>query len=156
MLDIKLMRDQPAFVKAELAKTGTDPADVDRVLEADAERRHTQFELDEMRARRSRESKELGRMAPEEREARRTAMRELGDRIAAEEQKAAAIEQRFNDLMFGLRNLPRPYVPIGQSEADNKIVRSEGEPRQFDFKPVPHWELGEKLGIIDFERGVKL
>jgi seryl-tRNA synthetase len=55
-----------------------------------------------------------------------------------------------------MRNLPRPYVPVGKSEADNKIVRGEGHPAEFSFKPLPHWELGERLGIIDFERGVKL
>src|SRR5271163_4224464 len=156
MLDIKLIREQPALVKAELAKAGVSEGEVDRILECDSERRRTQFELDEMRARRSRESKELGRMAPEAREARRAEMRELGDRIAAEEQKLAAIERRFNELMLGLRNLPRPYVPAGHSEADNRIIRTEGEPRQFDFKPLPHWEIGERLGIIDFARGVKL
>jgi seryl-tRNA synthetase len=59
-------------------------------------------------------------------------------------------------MMLRLRNLPRPYTPTGSSEHDNVIVRTEGEPRQFDFKPLPHWELGEKLGIIDFDRGVKL
>jgi seryl-tRNA synthetase len=156
MLDIKLIREQTAFVKTELGKTGVDSAEVDRVLACDAERRRLQFELDELRARRTRESKELGRMAPEEREARRAEMRELGDRISAGEQRLAEVEHTFTDLMLGLRNLPRPYVPVGQSEADNKIVRSEGEPAQFDFKPQPHWEIGERLGIIDFERGVKL
>jgi seryl-tRNA synthetase len=156
MLDIKLIREQTAFVKTELGKAGVDSADVDRVLACDAERRRLQFELDELRARRTRESKELGRMAPEEREARRAEMRELGDRISAGEQRLAEVEHTFTDLMLGLRNLPRPYVPVGQSEADNKIVRSEGEPAQFDFKPQPHWEIGERLGIIDFERGVKL
>jgi seryl-tRNA synthetase len=156
MLDIKLMREQTAFVKAELAKAGVDEAEVDRVLACDAERRRLQFELDELRAHRTRESKELGRMAPEEREARRAEMRALGDRISAGEQKLTEVERNFTDLMLGLRNLPRPYVPVGQSEADNRVVRSEGEPAQFDFKPQPHWEIGERLGIIDFERGVKL
>jgi seryl-tRNA synthetase len=156
MLDIKLIREQPGFVKSELAKAGVEAAEVDRVLECDSERRKRQFELDEMRARRTRESKELGRMAPEQREGRRAEMRELGDRIASGEQYLTEVERRFTDLMLGLRNLPRPYVPIGQSEADNQVVRSEGEPRQFDFTPLPHWDLGERLGIIDFERGVKL
>ncbi|HEX4209376.1 MAG TPA: serine--tRNA ligase [Candidatus Binataceae bacterium] len=156
MLDIKLMREQPGFVKAELAKVGVDETEVDRVVACDAERRRLQFELDELRARRTRESKELGRMEPEAREARRSEMRELGDRIGAGEQRLAEVERNFTDLMLGLRNLPRPYVPVGQSEAGNKIVRSEGQPAQFDFKPQPHWEIGERLGIIDFERGVKL
>src|SRR6202034_1999798 len=120
------------------------------------ERRRLQFELDELRARRTRESKELGRMAPEEREGRRAEMRELGDRIGGGEQKLTEVERQFTELMLGLRNLPRSYVPIGRSEADNKIVRSEGEPAKFDLTPQPHWEIGERLGIIDLQRGGKL
>ncbi len=156
MLDIRLIREQTALVKTELGKAGVAAAEIDRVVECDAERRRLQRELDELRARRTRESKELGRMAPEERESRRAEMRALGDQITAGEQQLAEIELRFNDLMLGIRNIPRPYVPVGNGEADNVIVRSEGEPRKFDFKPAPHWDLGEKLGIIDFERGVKL
>jgi seryl-tRNA synthetase len=156
MLDIRLIRERPDFVKAELGKAGVAPVEIDEILECDAERRQSQRELDEMRARRTRESKELGRMTPEERESRRLEMRALGDQIAAGEQSLAEVERRFNDLMLGLRNIPRPYVPVGSGEADNQIVRTEGDPRQFEFKPAPHWELGEKLGIIDFERGVKL
>ncbi|HEY1849669.1 MAG TPA: serine--tRNA ligase [Candidatus Binataceae bacterium] len=156
MLDIRLIREQTDFVKAELGRAGVEAAEIDRIIECDAERRRLQRDLDEMRARRTRESKELGRMAPAERESKRLEMRALGDQISAGEQQLAEVEQRFNDLMLGIRNLPRPYVPTGLGEADNKIVRTEGEPREFDFKPVPHWELGEKLGIIDFERGVKL
>jgi seryl-tRNA synthetase len=156
MLDIRLIREQTALVKAELGKAGVDEAEIDLVVECDAERRRLQRELDEMRARRTRESKELGRMSPEERESKRVEMRALGDRIGAAEQKLAEVELRFSELMLGIRNIPRPYVPVGSGEADNKIVRSEGEPRKFDFEPRPHWELGEKLGIIDFERGVKL
>jgi seryl-tRNA synthetase len=83
-------------------------------------------------------------------------MRALGDRISAGERQLTELERQFEQLMLGMRNLPRPYVPVGKSEADNKIVRAEGQPAQFAFKPLPHWELGELLGIIDFERGVKL
>jgi seryl-tRNA synthetase len=156
MLDIRLIREQTAFVKAALGKAGVEEAEIDRVIECDAERRRIQHQLDEMRARRTRESKELGRLTPEEREPKRIEMRALGEQIAAAEQRLAEIEVTFNDLMLGIRNLPRPYVPVGSGESDNVIVRTEGEPRKFDFKPRPHWELGEKLGIIDFERGVKL
>jgi seryl-tRNA synthetase len=156
MLDIRLIREQTEMVKAELGKAGVEGAEIDRIVECDAERRRLQRELDELRAQRTRESKELGRMAPEEREGRRAEMRALGDRIGAGEREIAAVEVRFGELMLGVRNIPRPYVPAGSSEADNQVVRTEGEPRKFDFEPRPHWELGEKLGIIDFERGVKL
>jgi seryl-tRNA synthetase len=156
MLDIRLIREQTDFVKAELGKAGVDPIEIDRVVACDNQRRRLQHELDELRAQRTRESKELGRMAPEEREPRRLEMRALGDRIAASEQKLAEVEAGCIELMLGIRNIPRPYVPVGRGEADNKVVRVEGEPRKFEFTPAPHWELGEKLGIIDFERGVKL
>ena len=156
MIDIRLIRERTDFVKSELAKTGVDAGEIDAIVACDAERRRLQFELDEMRARRTRESKELGRMAPETRETRRAEMRELGDRITTGERSLTEIEQRLSELMLGLRNIPRPYVPVGTSEADNRVVRQEGEPAVLGFTPLAHWELGEKLGIIDFERGVKL
>jgi seryl-tRNA synthetase len=156
MLDIRLIREQPDFVKAELAKCGVDPAEVAQMLETDARRRRLQHELDDLRASRTRESRELGKATPEERERRRAEMRALGDRISADDRELAEVERQFEQLMLGMRNLPRPYVPVGKSEADNKIVRGEGQPAEFSFKPLPHWELGERLGIIDFERGVKL
>src|SRR5579884_1346010 len=156
MLDIKLIRERADYVKAELSRAGVNGTEIDAIIACDAERRRLQFELDELRARRTRESKELGRLAPEAREVRRAEMRELGERITAGERRMAEIEQRLTDLMLSVRNLPRPYVPTGSSEADNRVVRQEGEPAKLDFQPLPHWELGEKLGIIDFERGVKL
>ncbi len=156
MLDIKLIREQTDFVKAELAKTGTSPEEIDRLLQCDLERRQLQHQLDDLRARRKGESRELGKASPEERELKRAEMRELGERIGAGERKLAEIEARFRQMMLEVRNLPRPYTPVGSSAADNKIVRNEGEQRVFSFKPLPHWELGERLGIIDFERGVKL
>jgi len=156
MLDIRLIRERGDFVKSELAKSGVDSAEIDAIVACDAERRRMQFALDELRARRTRESKELGRMALEARETKRAEMRELSDQITSGERTLSEVEQRFSELMLGIRNIPRPYVPLGTSEADNRIVRQEGEPATLDFDPLAHWELGEKLGIIDFERGVKL
>jgi seryl-tRNA synthetase len=157
MLDLKLIRDQTDFVKAELAKTGADPAEIDRVVETDARRRKLQFELDELRARRTRESRELGKASPEEREKRRAEMRALADRIGTGERALAEIERALADLMLGIRNLPRPYVTVGKGEADNRVLRTVGTPQEFtSFKPLPHWDLATRLGIIDFDRGVKL
>jgi seryl-tRNA synthetase len=157
MLDIKLIREKPDFVKAELAKVGVEADQLDGVLEADARRRKLQFELDEMRAHRGRESKALGKASPEQREQSRAAMRELGDRITAGERELADLERDCEALLLMLPNLPRPHVPAGKDESENRIVRGEGTPQEFtSFKPLPHWELGEKLGIIDFDRGVKL
>lgn len=157
MLDIRLIREQPDFVKRELAKTGVAPAEVDRVLDIDARRRRLQHELDELRARRTRESKELGKASPQEREQKRTAMRALGDEIATGEHSLADLERDLSDLMLGIRNLPRPYVTVGTSEAENRVIKSVGARQEFtSFQPIPHWDLGAKLGVIDFDRGVKL
>jgi seryl-tRNA synthetase len=157
MLDIKLIRERPDFVKAELAKTGFRPAEVERVIVADARRRKQQFELDELRAHRSRESKALGKLAPADRESGRAEMRALGDRIGEGERALALSETECEYLMLAIPNIPRPHVPVGAGEAENRVARSEGTlPTFSSFKPAPHWEIGEKLGIIDFERGVKL
>lgn len=157
MLDIKLIREQPDRVRTKLAQTGVDPAEVARVLEADARRRKMQGELDDHRARRARESKELGKASPEERDKKRAEMRQLGETIAAGERDLTTLEAECDRLLMMLPNLPQDWVPIGKDESENKIVRSEGAPQEFtSFKARPHWELGEALGIIDFERGVKI
>jgi seryl-tRNA synthetase len=157
MLDIRLIREQPEFVKRELAKTGVAPAELDRVLEIDARRRRLQHELDELRARRTRESKELGKASPQEREQKRAEMRALGDQIATGEHDLTELERGLSDLMLGIRNLPRPYVTVGSGEADNRVIKSVGAPQEFtSFHPIPHWDLGAKLGVLDFDRGVKL
>ena len=156
MLDMRLIREDPDQIKAELRKVDFPPEEVDRILAADARRRRLQHDLDEMRAHRTRESKELGKLPPPERESRRAGMRALGDKIGEGERELTEVEDEFRRLMLFVPNLPRPWVPEGEGESANSVVRSEGEPRSFDFTPLPHWELGEKLGIIDFERGVKL
>ncbi|HUY39892.1 MAG TPA: serine--tRNA ligase [Candidatus Binataceae bacterium] len=157
MLDIKLIRENPGLVKAELAKVGVEGDELDRVLETDARRRKLQFELDELRSHRARESKELGKASPEVRDHKRAEMRALGDRITAGERDLTELESQSENFLLTLPNLPRPHVPVGKSDADNKIVRTVGAPQEFtSFKPLPHWELGERLGIIDFDRGVKI
>jgi seryl-tRNA synthetase len=156
MLDIRLIREQTELVKNELGRAGVAPEEIDQILACDQKRRMSQRDLDELRALRTRESRELGKASPEERDTRRTEMRRLGDQISRDEHELAAFEQQFHDLMLGVRNIPAPDTPTGHSERDNVVVRSEGEMRVCSFKPLPHWELGEHLGIIDFERGVKL
>jgi seryl-tRNA synthetase len=180
MLDIKLIRERPDFVKGELAKRGVDPAEVDRLLEADQKRRKLQAEVDQLRADRKRRSREVGKLPPEQRAAEIAKIRaeeadeeKLTDlfsnfasaggivntnnpllRLGTE---LALAEREVEELALTLPNIPRPYVVVGASEADNRVIKTEGTPSEFtSFKPLPHWELGENLGIIDFDRGVKL
>jgi seryl-tRNA synthetase len=157
MLDIKLIREQPDAVRAGIQRRGDDPAIVDQILGADARRRDLLTEVEALKATRNAVSKEIGKMKdPGEREAKIAEMRAVGDQIAEIDRRVAEAEAEFERLMLLAPSLPHPDVPTGASEHDNVVVRTEGQPREFDFEPKPHWDLGEQLGIIDFERGVKL
>ena len=172
MLDIKLIRERPDFIKAELGKRGVDPSEIDQLLEADQKRRKLQAEVDQLRADRKRRAREVGKLPPEQRAAEIAKIRaeeadeeklakgetvESGSPLATLARQLGEAEKQVEQLALTLPNIPRPYVVVGASEADNRVIRTEGTPAEFtSFKPIPHWELGEKLGIIDFDRGVKL
>jgi seryl-tRNA synthetase (EC 6.1.1.11) len=83
-------------------------------------------------------------------------MRQLGEKISSLQQETNQVKVSLESLLLELPNIPHSCVPLGENEKDNIVVRSWAEPREFSFEPLPHWELGEKLGIIDFQRGVKL
>ncbi|MEI7645055.1 MAG: serine--tRNA ligase [Chloroflexales bacterium] len=157
MLDIKLIREYPEVVRAGLRRRGDDPAQVDALLAVDEHRRALIKTVEAFKAERNTVSKEISKLRdPVEREAKIAAMRELGDRITELDRHADEAEAEFNLMLLWLPNLPHPDVPDGTTEHDNVVVRSEGQLREFTFTPKPHWELGEALDIIDFERGVKL
>ena len=157
MLDIIRIRREPDVVKAALASRGEDPSVVDRVLAVDERWRGLLTELEDLRAERNRVSKEIGRMKdPGEREARIAEMRAVGRRISELEDEVRQVEAEREQLLLSIPNLPHPSVTVGPDETHNRVVREWGELREFDFEPIPHWDLGPELGIIDFERGVKL
>jgi seryl-tRNA synthetase len=157
MLDIKLIREQPDVVRQGIRRRGEDPDVVDQVLALDMRRRELLNQVEVLKATRNAVSKEIGKMKDAaERDAKIAEMRGVGDQIAEMDREVAAIEAEFTNQMLLLPNLPHPNAPDGVSEHDNIVVRTEGQPREFDFTPKPHWDLGEQLGIIDFERGVKL
>lgn len=157
MLDIRLIREQPDMVKAALGRAGVDPAQIDAVLAYDERRRALLRDVEQLKALRNAVSKEIGKMSDAAgRDAKIAEMRAVGDRIAALDRDLAAVEEQQQAALMELRNLPHPSVPDGPDETYNVVVAQEGEPRTFDFTPKPHWELGESLDIIDFERGVKL
>jgi len=113
--------------------------------------------VEQLKALRNAVSKEIGKMSDAAaRDAKIAEMRAVGDRIAELDRELAAVEEQQYAALMELRNLPHPSVPDGPDETYNVVIAQEGEPRTFDFTPKPHWELGEALDIIDFERGVKL
>ena len=157
MLDIKLIREQTELVKEGIRRRGDDPAMIDEVLRLDARRRELLSEVERLKAEKNAASKAIGKIKDaEERNQAIAAMRAQGDRIPELDKDVAQVEAELQALMLALPNLPHPDVPVGTSEEDNIVVRTEGTPREFGFTPKPHWELGEQLNIIDFERGVKL
>jgi len=157
MLDIRLIRTEPERVKTELAKVGFPAAEVDALLAADRRRREAVHALEALRAERTSSSKAIRTIAdPAERERAIATQRAAGERIAAAERAVAAAEEEFDRRMLEVPNLPDPDVPVGPDESANVVLRTEGELPRFDFTPLPHWELGPQLGIIDFERGVKI
>ena len=114
---------------------------------------------DELRARRNQVSREIGQLRSSGQDAPTAVvqeMREVGQQIDALEQESHSLEERIHAILMELPNLPRPDVPPGLSEEANIVVRQWGEPHSPDFTPKPHWDLAEELGIIDFQRGVKL
>jgi seryl-tRNA synthetase len=160
MLDLDLIREQPEHVREALRKRNDDPAIVDEVYELDIQRREVLTEVESLRAERNRVSKAIGRMKdPAERQASIEAMREVGERIAALEGDLREIEAVFYDKLLWLPNIPHDSAPVGPDDSANPVVRTWGERRDFEaegFEPIPHWNLGPELDILDFDRGVKL
>ena len=156
MLDLNFIREHPDEVKEALSKLNT-VAPIDDILSLDVRRRETIKEAERLKAQRNTVSKEIARM--KDNDARQRAiveMRETGERIKELDDELRQIEGELNALLYEVPNMPHPDVPVGPDESANVIVRTWGEPPTFAFQPAPHYELGEKLGIIDFERGVKL
>jgi seryl-tRNA synthetase len=157
VLDIRLIRDEPDAVKRALATVGVTAAEVDALLALDAERRAAITKLETLKAERGQASKKIGALKdPAEREQAIAATKGLGDQIGAAEVVVTEIEARFEQRMLEIPNLPHPDVPVGPDEHANVVIREVGAIRSFDFAPRPHWEIGEALGIIDFERGAKV
>src|SRR5262245_52958309 len=154
MLSLQTIRQEPERVREALALRRKS-APLDEILALDAERRNLLRETEALKARRNEVSKEIGRMK-EKPPALLAEMRAVGDRIKELDGRLATIEPELNFLLLQVPNLPDPSVPPGAGEEDNVEVRRWGEPPAFDFSPRPHWELGERLDILDFERGVKL
>ena len=161
MLDIKLIRTKPDYVKERLATRDKVYAKmIDELLDIDEERRSIIKEVEQIKAEKNKLSKEIGQLfregKKEEAEKAKEEVHAKNKKIEQLEKELKEIESRFNRLLLSIPNIPHPTVPVGEDEEDNVEVRRWGEPRKFDFEPVPHWEIGEKLGILDFERGAKL
>ena len=154
MLSLQFIRENPDLVKEGASKKG-DTAPVDDILRLDAERRDLLQRVESLRARRNEVSKQLSTMREKPADLI-TEMRSVGDEIKALDVRLNEIDPELRDLLLRVPNLPAPDVPYGKDDSENVILRHWGERRHFDFVPKPHWEIGEQLDIIDFDRGVKI
>ncbi|HLX26151.1 MAG TPA: serine--tRNA ligase [Candidatus Cybelea sp.] len=163
MLDIVVVRRDPDRVRRSARRRGLDPSFVDDVLRYDSEYRSALTAVEQAKAEKNRLSAEIGKAADKAAAARelRPKIDEVSQRIASAEETANALAPESNDsplraLLENSPNLLDDTVPDGSDETANVVVRTWGEPKRLDFTPKPHWELGEALGIVDFERAAKL
>ncbi len=159
MLDLKLIRKNFEEVKKRLATRGEEYVKLlEEVYNLDKRKRELQKEVESLRALINRKSKEYGRLKREgkEDEALKEELASLKEKLGKYEEELKLLEERLQNLLLRIPNLPHPSVPVGKDETENVEIRRWGEPPKFDFEPKPHWEIGEKLGILDFERGAKL
>lgn len=159
MLDIRFVRENQQAV-AEAMKNRHASWDPERFSELDEARRSAIAEEESLQAERNAASKAIGQMMSqgkkEEAEAAKEQVRAVNERLEAASARREQADAELNELLMATPNMPHPSTPVGDDEDDNPEVRRWGTPREFDFDYKPHWDLGPELGIIDFERGVKL
>jgi seryl-tRNA synthetase len=157
MYDLSFFRNNLDAIARRLADRGF-TLDVEAFRKLDAERRGAMTESERLKAQRNAESQEIGKLrkAGQDTSERQQKVRATDERIAALDDQAKALDQSFRELMAGVPNLPHESVPMGKSSEDNVEVRRWGTPPTFSFEPKAHWDLGPELGILDFERAVKI
>lgn len=157
MNDLRLIREKPEIIRDALAKRQMDTAPVERILVLDEERRAKLSELETFRAQRNTFSKEIGRMQDAAgRETMKDQVRVINTQIDSLETLVGELDAQLQETLYELPNIPDADVPFGVDDSDNVVLKTVGELREFAFTPLPHYELGPKLGYLDFERGVKL
>lgn len=160
MLDIKFVRENPDLVDKSCESRQNAHWDREKFFELDEERRSVISEVETLQAERNAVSKQIGLLMregkKEEAEAAKEQVAANKDRIARLDQRRGEVEEELTALVAAIPNIPDASVPYGKDDSDNPEVRKWGEPTQFDFEPKAHWNLGPELGMIDFDRGVKL
>ena len=158
MLPRNLLRDEPDRVRDLLATRGLEEGQLDRWLELDTERRALLGSIEEDKRRRNEASKEIGQAKREgsDAEALIAEVGELKKRLAREEEHLSTVEGELDHLSLSIPNLPHESVPAGENESANRVEKLVGEPRDFEFEPKAHWDLGPELGILDFEAGARV
>lgn len=159
MLDIKLLKEKPEYVKQRLLTRNSDySAEIDRILEADVQRRSLITDTEQLRAKQNSASKEIPKLKKEGKDTSEIfeEMRKLSDKVKADSDKIDDLDSEIESLLLSIPNLPDESVPVGPDDSANEEIRRWGETRSFDFEPQPHWDIGAKLGILDPESATKV
>ena len=157
MLDMKFVRENPELVM-EAVKRRNGNLDLTEFLELDKKRREITVQVETLKSERNTASQEIGKLkkAGQDASEQMAAVRALGDKIAEDDKELKEIEARLKEILLTIPNIPADDVPVGADDSANPVVRTWGEPGKFEFEPKAHWDIGEGLNIIDFERGVKV
>lgn len=157
MLDLKFIREHPDLVKEGIRKKGHGNS-IDAILRLDEHRRDIIAKTETLKNRRNTVSEEIAKMKKSGKDAGATIveMNRVKDEIKTLDEELRKVEGELNTLLLSLPNLPHPSVPVGKTPADNQVISSWGKMNEIDFTPKPHWDLAERLGIIDFDRGAKI
>lgn len=158
MLDIKMIRQNETEIKRRLATRGVNSRTIDQLLAADQQRRELVVKTETLRQQKNEVSEQIAQAKRNKQTAddEIAQMKQVGQQIKQIDEELKMIQNNVQDLASRLPNLPHPSIPIGPDEDSNVEIRKVGTPKKFDFEPRPHWEIGEKLGILDFERGAKV
>ncbi len=157
MLDLKFVRDHIEPVRRMLHDRQVD-LDLESFLGLDEERRQILREVEELKRRRNLASDGIAQMKQAHHDATSQIeeMREVSQRIKNLDQQLAAVQEKLDEILLLIPNMPHPSVAVGKDEHDNPVVKVWGQPPEFDFQPKPHWDVAESLGILDFERAARM
>lgn len=157
MLDMKFVRENPELVMDAMRKRNAN-VNLDEFLELEKKRRELTLQVEVLKSQRNAASQEIGKMkkAGENADAQMAEVRALGDKIAEDDKELKDIEARLKEILMTIPNMPAADTPVGSSDADNPVVRTWREPAKFAFEPQAHWDIGEKLNILDVERAGKV
>lgn len=154
---MKFVRENPELVMDAMRKRNAN-VNLDEFLELEKKRRELTLQVEALKSQRNAASQEIGKMkkAGENADAQMAEVRALGDKIAADDKELKDIEARLKEILMTIPNMPAADTPVGSSDADNPVVRTWREPAKFAFEPQAHWDIGEKLNILDVERAGKV
>ena len=158
MLDIKMIRQNVDEVKEQLGNRGVKPEIIDEIVSKDRKRRDIIVQTETLKKQRNDVSQAIAQLKrnKENADTQIEEMKKVGDAIKAFDEELNGLDEEVTDMASRLPNMPNKTIPVGPDEDSNVELRKVGTPRTFDFEPKAHWEIGEKLDILDFERGAKV